>query len=357
MNQKRNKTFTLKQLSELTEAEIKGDPNYIITGVNDLDSAQSEDLSFLANPRYISAMRASKAGIVCAQKEMATVGGKNFLISDNPSKTFQMIVELFFPQTSLTGFKGIHPTAVVHESAILEKGVHIGPYAVIDQGVKIGSNTHVGAFVFIGQDTTVGEECLLHPHSIVREHCSLGNRVILQPGAVVGSCGFGYVTNEKGNHVKLEQLGTVIIEDDVEIGANTTIDRARFKTTKISKGSKIDNLVQIAHNVEIGPYNLIAAQTGIAGSAKTGKYVFMGGQAGVVGHLEIADGVMIATRGGVSKTLKTSGKYAGGPVMALSEYNRQQVYLRKIHEYVEKIDELEKRINNIESFNSKQIDD
>ncbi|HSW70526.1 MAG TPA: UDP-3-O-(3-hydroxymyristoyl)glucosamine N-acyltransferase, partial [Gammaproteobacteria bacterium] len=211
----------------------------------------------------------------------------------------------------------------------------------------------IGAFVFVGQETTIGEDCLLHPHSIVRERCTVGDRVILQPGAVVGSCGFGYVTNEKGAHVKLEQLGTVIIEDDVEIGANTTIARARFKITKVAKGSKIDNLVQIAHNVEIGPYNLIAAQTGIAGSAKTGKYVLMGGQAGVVGHLEIADGTMIATRGGVSKTLKTGGKYAGGPVMPLSEYNRQQVHLRKIHEYVEKIAELEKRIAELESFNLK----
>lgn len=354
MSLNRKITFSLAQLAELTNAEIKGDPNYIVTGVNDLDSAVSEDVSFLANPRYIGAMRTSKAGVICVQKEMASVEGKNFLISENPSKTFQTIVEAFFPQNSLTGFTGIHPTAVVHEGALLGEGVTVGPYAVIDQGAKIGNKTHIGPFVFVGKESSIGEECLLHPHSVVRERCTLGNRVILQPGAVIGSCGFGYVTNEKGLHVKLDQLGTVIIEDDVEIGANTTIDRARFKTTKISKGSKIDNLVQIAHNVEIGPFNLIAAQTGIAGSAKTGKYVFMGGQAGVVGHLEIADGVMIATRGGVSKTLKTGGKYAGGPVMALSEYNRQQVYLRKIHEYVEKIEELEKRINAIESFNSKQ---
>lgn len=354
MSLKRNKTFSLAQLAELAQAEILGDPNYTVTGVNDLDSAESEDVSFLANPRYISAMRASKAGVICVQKEMASADGKNYLVSDNPSKTFQIVVEAFFPQNSLSGFNGIHPTAVVHESAVLGEGVNIGPYAVIDQGVKIGSKTTIGSFVYVGQETTIGDECLLHPHSVVRERCFLGNRVILQPGAVVGSCGFGYVTNEKGNHVKLEQLGTVIIEDDVELGANTTIDRARFKTTKVSRGTKIDNLVQIAHNVEIGPFNLIAAQTGVAGSAKTGKYVFMGGQAGVVGHLEIADGVMIATRGGVSKTIKTSGKYAGGPVMALGDYNRQQVYLRKIHEYVEKIEELEKRINAIESFNSKQ---
>lgn len=347
MSQKRTKKFTLTELAHLTGAVAKGDLGYILTGVNDLETAQAEDVSFLSNPRYMSAMRSSKAGAICVHPDTILSEEKNYLISEHPSRIFQLIVETFFPQETATGFEGIHPTAVIHETAIIGKEVHIGPYAVIDQGAKIGDQTHIGASVFIGKDVIIGEHCLLHPHSIVRERCSLGNRVILQPGAVIGSCGFGYVTDQKGNHVKLEQLGDVIIEDDVEIGANTTIDRARFQTTKISKGSKIDNLVQIAHNVEIGPYNLIASQTGIAGSAKTGKYVFMGGQAGVVGHLEIADGTMIATRGGVSKTLKTGGKYAGGPVMTLSDYNRQQVYLRKIHEYVQKIEELEKRVNEL----------
>lgn len=348
MSQKRIKKFTLGELANLTGAVAKGDHECLFSGVNDLETAQVEDVSFLSNPRYMSAMRSSKAGVICVHPDTILPEGKNYLISDFPSKTFQLIVETFLPQETVTGFVGIHPTAVIHETASIGNGVHIGPYAVIDEGAKIGNQTTIGAFVFIGKNVTLGENCLLHPHSIIRERCSLGNRVILQPGAVIGSCGFGYLTDQKGNHVKLEQLGDVIIEDDVEIGANTTIDRARFQTTKISKGSKIDNLVQIAHNVEIGPYNLIASQTGIAGSAKTGKYVFMGGQAGVVGHLEIADGTMIATRGGVSKTLKTGGKYAGGPVMTLSEYNRQQVYLRKIHEYVQKIEELEKRVNELE---------
>lgn len=348
MNQKRTKQFTLAELAHFTGAIAKGDLKSTFTGVNDLETAQAEDVSFLSNPRYMSAMRSSKAGVICVHPDTPLSEGKNYLISEYPSKTFQLIVEAFFPEETITGFKGIHPTAIVHETARIGNDVHIGPYAVIDEGATIGNQTYIGASVFVGKNVVVGEKCLLHPHSIIRERCTLGNRVILQPGAVIGSCGFGYLTDQKGNHIKLEQLGDVIIEDDVEIGANTTIDRARFQTTKISKGSKIDNLVQIAHNVEIGPHNLIASQTGIAGSAKTGKYVFMGGQAGVVGHLEIADGTMIATRGGVSKTIKNGGKYAGGPVMTLADYNRQQVYLRKIHEYVQKIEELEKRINELE---------
>ena len=200
----------------------------------------------------------------------------------------------------------------------------------------IQEGTKIGPFVYVGQAVQVGKNCVLHAHSVIREHCILEDRVILQPGAVIGSCGFGYTTNANGEHIKLEQLGNVVLEQDVEIGANTTIDRARFKTTRIAKGTKIDNLVQIGHNVQIGPHNIIVSQTGVAGSSKTGRNVVMGGQAGIVGHVEIADFVMIATRGGVSKSITKTGKYGGGPVMELADYNRQQVHLRKIEEYVEK---------------------
>ncbi len=172
--------------------------------------------------------------------------------------------------------------------------------------------------------------------------------MIIQPGAVIGSCGFGFNTNARGEHAKLEQLGIVIIEDDVEIGANSTIDRARFKTTRIALGTKIDNLVQIGHNTHIGPHNLIVSQTGIAGSVKTGRNVIFGGQAGIVGHIEIADQVMIASRGGVSKSMPKPGRYAGVPVQPLAEHNRQQVHLRKIEEYVKHIQNLETRLKKLE---------
>jgi UDP-3-O-[3-hydroxymyristoyl] glucosamine N-acyltransferase len=202
---------------------------------------------------------------------------------------------------------------------------------------------------------SVGSGCLFYPHVIIREKCTIGNRVILQPGAVIGSCGFGFTTDALGKHTKLDQLGTVIIEDDVEVGANTTIDRARFKSTIIAKGTKIDNLVQIGHNVHIGPDNIIVSQTGIAGSTKTGKNNVFGGQTGIVGHLEIADYVMIATRGGVSKSILKAGKYAGSPVMGLSEYNRQQVYLRKIETYIEQIETLETRLQKLEEETQRQF--
>lgn len=343
------KKYTIEELAHLTQSEVVGDKTHVITGVDDLEMASSEDASFLANPKYREAMLNSKAGVICIDTQIEKVPGKNYLVSETPSRAFQTIAEIFLiSENNRSGFEGIHPTAVIHPTAQLGKDVQIGPYAVIDKGVIIGDGTRIMAHVCIGAGVTVGTKCLFYPHAIIREKCIIGNRVILQPGAIIGSCGFGFTTDARGKHSKLDQLGNVVIEDDVEIGSSTTIDRARFKSTKIGQNSKIDNLVQIAHNVQIGSSNIIVSQTGIAGSAKTGRNVVLGGQAGVVGHLEIADGVMIATRGGVSKSITKMGKYAGTPVMPLADFNRQQVHLRKIEEYVEKIEELEKRLATLE---------
>lgn len=335
-------SYTLAELGALCGAQLIGDPSTLITGVNTLDEATPQDASFLANPRYIESMKKSQAGVICITPQTPPPEGKNFLISEDPSRTFQAIAELLL-KPSTSGFTGIHPTAVIHPSAILGLNVTVGPHAVIDRDVKVGANTYIGPNVSIGFEVEIGEECYLHPHCTIREKCRLGNRVILQPGAVIGSCGFGYTPDKLGRHIKLEQLGIVVLEDDVEIGANTCIDRARFKTTLIKKGSKIDNLVQIGHNVEIGEHNIIAAQTGVAGSVKTGKYVMLGGQVGIVGHVELEDHVLIATRGGVSKSLK-AGKYRGSPAIPINEYHRQEVLVRKLEEYVQRLKELEKKL-------------
>ncbi len=316
----------------------------MITGVDTLDEATSEDASFLANPRYLDAMKKSEAGVICIGPSDPRPEGKNFLISEHPTLTFQAIVESLLPTRSRSGFHGIHPSAVIHEDTILGELVTIGPNVVIDRGVKIGSGTYIAPNVSIGFDVTIGSNCTIYPNCTIRERCILGHRVILQPGAVVGSCGFGYAQNSQGKHIKLEQLGVVILEDDVEIGANTTIDRSRFKTTIVRNGTKIDNLVQIAHNVEIGEHNVIAAQTGIAGSSKTGSNVMLGGQVGVVGHVTIGSKVLVATRGGVSKSLK-SGKYRGSPAMPIYEYHRQEVHVRKLEEYVQRIKDLEEALS------------
>jgi len=287
-------------------------------------------------------MKKSQAGVICVTPQTPLTEGKNYLLSNDPSRSFQQIIELLLPSKS-SGFSGIHPTAIIHLTAQIGPHVTIGPYSVIDRDTKIGANTYIGPHVSIGFEVEIGTDCHIHPHCTIRERCCLGDRVILQPGAVIGSCGFGYTPDAFGQHIKLEQRGIVILENDVEIGANTTIDRSRFKETRIRKGTKIDNLVQIAHNVEIGENNLIAAQTGIAGSTKTGKYVMLGGQVGIVGHVDLEDQVMVATRGGVSKSLKR-GKYRGSPAIPITEYHRQEVHVRKLEEYVERLKALEKKL-------------
>jgi UDP-3-O-[3-hydroxymyristoyl] glucosamine N-acyltransferase len=345
-----SRQFTLEELAQITGAKLIGDPGHTITGIDALESATRSDASFLANLSYASLLHQSQAGVVCIDPSFALVEGKNFLVSDNPSRTFQQIIEIFLSaETRESGFKGVHPTAAVHPETHIADNVTIGPYAVIDRGAKIGAGTKIGACVSIGPGVEIGIACTIYPHVTIRECCIIGNRVTIQPGAVIGSCGFGYTTDARGVHTKLDQVGTVVIEDDVEIGANATIDRGRFKETRIGQGSKIDNLVQIAHNVQIGPNNIIIAQVGIAGSTRTGRNVVLGGQVGVIGHLELGDGVMVAARGGVSKSLPKRGKYAGAPAMPLTEHNRKQVHLNRIEGYVKQIESLEKRLNALEN--------
>lgn len=342
------KKYTLQELSTLIKAELIGDPNHIITGVESLESASSEDASFLANLRYKESMIRSRAGVIFIPPSVERPAGKNYLICQNPSLAFQEAATLFLSSPyNKTGFTGIHETAVIHPSVVLGKNVLIGPYVSLDHGVRIDDHTQISSHVSVGAGVQIGSHCLIHPHVTIREQCILRNHVVIQPGAVIGSCGFGFSTNAEGVHSKLDQLGIVEIEDHVEIGANTTIDRARFKKTLISKGTKIDNLVQIGHNVHLGPHNIIVAQTGISGSSKTGKHVVIGGQCGIVGHVEIADGIMLASKSGFSKSMTVKGAYSGAPALPIAEYNRQQVHLRKIAEYAKRIEQLEKKLEQI----------
>lgn len=345
---KKQREFTLRELADLTGSQLIGDPDYRILDVADLSSASLNDASFYSNPRYEQAMKSSQAGVIFVDSSASLVEGKNYLISNHPSHAFQQLIDLLYAnRLQLSGFKGIHPTAVIHETAHLEEGVSVGPYAVLDEGVKIGLNSYVGSGAYIGPNTIIGDLCVIHPKVVIRENCLIGNRVIIQPGAVIGSCGFGYISDKKGNHLKLNQLGNVRIEDDVEIGANTTIDRSRFKSTHVGKGTKIDNLVQLAHGVSLGLNNIIVSQVGIAGSASTGKNVVLGGQVGVAGHLQLGDNVSVAAKSGVSKSLP-SGRYGGIPAVSLEDYNRNQVYLRRIEKYAAQIKALESRIEKLE---------
>ncbi|MCH9626605.1 MAG: UDP-3-O-acylglucosamine N-acyltransferase [Chlamydiales bacterium] len=336
--------YTLEELATLTGSELSGDPTHLISGVEDLEHATSTDASFLENPRYEKQMRASLAGVIFLSPSARQAENQNYLINASPSLAFQKAIELFI-QSPSTGFNGIHPTAVVHPEALIGEGVKIGPHVTVDRGAKIGDRTLLEANVSVGAESTIGEDCQLYQNVVVREGCQLGRRVILQPGVVIGSCGFGYFTDKNGSHHKLKQLGTVIVEDDVEIGANTTIDRARFKETRIKEGSKLDNLVQIAHQVEVGKHNLMAAQVGVAGSTKTGSHVVMGGQVGVAGHISIADGVMFAAKSGVSKSVSKGGIYGGIPAAPIKEVTAQFIHSRNIGKFYKRVKDLEQKLD------------
>jgi UDP-3-O-[3-hydroxymyristoyl] glucosamine N-acyltransferase len=338
------KTYTLAELSEKTKCEPVGNLQALLTGVNDLESAEQSDVSFLANPRYEKEMKESKAGVIVIGTQSLLLEGKNYLISPNPSETFQEIIELFFDSELITtGFTGIDSKAVIHESAKIGAGTTVMPYAVIDKGVVIGKNCKIGAHVSIGPAVRIGDNVEIHANVVIREAVIIGNECVLQPGCVIGSCGFGYIQDKQGRHVKLKQLGTVEIQDRVEIGANTTIDRARFKKTIIKEGTKIDNLVQIAHGVEIGKHSLIISQSGIAGSAKIGNYVILAGKSAINGHISICDQVVIGACSGVSKSITKPGRYAGVPVMELSKHNKTQVLLRNIEQIVADIKEVKEK--------------
>ena len=349
------KSFTLQELAEFTGSLLIGDPTYCITNVESLELAESTDASFLSKPLsgfrgYEKAMLKSKAGVVFIYTGDGLPAGRQFLVNGDPSSAFQKTAEAFYgTQQEFSGFSDIHPTAVIHPTASLGKGCVVGPYAVIDKDVVIGDETTISSGCYVGPSVRIGSSCLLHPRVTLRERCILGNRVILQPGVVIGACGFGYLTDKTGRHTKLNQLGSVVIGDDVEIGANSTIDRSRFKNTQIGRGTKIDNLVQIGHGAMIGEDNMIVAQTGIAGSTRTGSRVTIAGQVGVAGHLQIANNVVVAGRSGVTKSLMKPGIYGGMPARPLDDYNRSTVHLHNLSNYVKKLRELESRLVHLEN--------
>jgi len=350
-----SRKVALAELATITGSELVGDPSYEVTGVAYLDTATPQDVSFLVNPRYEARhyealLQQSQAGVICVDTTLKRDEKHNYLISDNPFSAFQKIAKIFHGDKKglVSGFKGIHPTAVIHDSVKVGKNVTIGPYAVIDQDAVIGDDTFIGALTSIGVNVVIGNECIIYPKVAIREDCVIGHRVILQPGVVIGSCGFGMITDDKGHHTRLDQLGNVVLEDDVEIGANTTIDKARLGTTRISRGTKIDNLVQIAHNVVVGEDNIIVSQSGIAGSTKTGQRVVLAAQVGVNGHIELSDDVIISASSKIHNSIKKPGTYGGIPVVPIKDFRRNIVTTTKIHHHIsslrQRITALEKQL-------------
>jgi len=313
-----------------------------ITGVASLQEARPGDITFFGNPRYLAQLRLSKASAVFVPLEFREEIGPVLLNVENPSTAFASVVSAFAPP-EVVAEPSIHPSAVVSSSAKLGERVSVGPLAVIGDSAVIGFGSVIGAGCLIGSEVHLGEGCHLHPGAIIRERCILGNRVILQPGAVIGSCGFGYEFKE-GRHVKIPQTGIVEIGDDVEIGANTTVDRARFGRTIIGEGSKIDNLVQIAHNVQIGSHTIICSQVGISGSTRIGSYVTLAGQVGLAGHIEIGDKAVLGAKAGVSKNVPAGSMLIGAPAKPMKEFKQTNFYISQLHKLYDRVKELEKLV-------------
>ena len=292
---------TLKDIAAFINGELLGDGAVPVSGINGIKEASSGELAFIINSKDEALIDSTKASCVIVPKDMKGAFNKPVIKVENPSIAFSKIIGYINPD-NIPHPKGIHETSVISKSAILGDNVSVGPYVVIADKVSIGDNTVIYPFSYVGKNSKIGSNCIVYPHVVIRESIFVGNRVIIHPSSVIGSDGFGYDTQRDGTHFKIPQLGTVVIEDDVEIGACVTIDRARFNKTVIGKGSKIDNLCQIAHNVIIGPYCLIAAQAGVSGSSVLGRNVVFGGQVGVADHVKLGDFVMAAGKSGITKS-------------------------------------------------------
>ncbi len=317
-----------------------------------IKEAKKGDIAFLANSRYSALVNETKASAVLVDGDFNTdaIKDKSFIVVDNPSLRFTEIFDLMAPfQVEYDSV--VNEKSFIGEGVELGKDIHIAPFAVVDKNCAIGDRTVIGAGTYVGQECRIGKNCLIYPNVSIRERVCIGDNVIIHSCAVVGSDGFGFST-VAGVHKKIPQIGTVIIEDDVEIGANVAIDRARFGKTIIHKGTKIDNLVQIAHNVEVGDNSIIVSQSGIAGSTKIGKNVVMAGQSGVNGHISVGDNVIIAARAGVVRSVPKGQVVSGFPAQEHSKTKRVQVVMQRLPELLKKISELEKKIKKLEEKGS-----
>lgn len=335
---------TVEELAALVGGRVIGESgSRRITGAASVTDALEEDITFFGNAKYLPALRASRAGCALVPEGFSEEIPAVQIQVANPSLAFSKIVERFAPAP--IEFKpGIHPSAVISPEANIGQNVSIQAHVVVEPGAVIGDGTFLGASVYIGHQTRVGADCKIYPNVSIRERCVLGDRVIIHSGAVIGSDGFGFEMNN-GRYVKIPQIGIVQIDHDVEIGANTTIDRARFGRTWIGEGTKIDNLVQIAHNVVIGKHSVIVSQVGISGSSRIGNYATLAGQVGIVGHIEIGDQAVVAAQSGVSKSVPAKEMWWGYPAGPIQEQKERVAYINRIPKLIERIKKLEDRIS------------
>lgn len=338
------------KLSELVShigGVLEGDGNIDIHGVAGIREAGPGDVSFIANPRYAPEASLTKASAVIVSEDWSAECPSALLRVKNPDEAFARAASLFYVPAPRPA-SGVHPSAVVAPDVELGAGVCIGPLCVVESGAKIGAGTILMANCYVGYRSEIGADCLFYPQVSLREFVKIGRRVILHNGVVIGSDGFGYSVDGNGIRTKIPQIGTVEIGDDVEIGANTTIDRARFGKTRIGNGVKIDNLVQIAHNVTVGDHTVIVAQVGIAGSTSVGAKSILAGQAGIAGHLKIGSGVIVGPNSGVTKDIPDGVHVLGAPAVPVDRMKRTHASIMLLPKMKERIAALDKRICKLE---------
>ncbi|WP_194790076.1 UDP-3-O-(3-hydroxymyristoyl)glucosamine N-acyltransferase [Pseudomonas sp. UFMG81] len=340
-------TMTLGQLAEALGAQLKGPEALPITGLATLQEAGPGQLSFLANKQYRKFLDASGASAVLLKAEDAEGFAGNALIVADPYIAYARISHLFDPKPKAVA--GIHPSAVVHEDAQVDASASIGPFAVIEQGARIGANVTVGAHCFIGARCVIGEGGWLAPRVTLYHDVTVGKRVVIQSGAVIGGEGFGFA-NEKGVWQKIAQIGGVTLGDDVEIGVNTAVDRGALSDTRIGNGVKLDNQIQIAHNVQVGDHTAMAACVGISGSTKIGKHCMIAGGVGMVGHIDVCDNVFVSGMTMVTRSITEPGGYSSGTAMQpLAEWRKSAARIRQLDEMSKRLGQLEKRVDTVTS--------
>jgi UDP-3-O-[3-hydroxymyristoyl] glucosamine N-acyltransferase len=337
---------TLSELAQRLDCRLEGDGALEISGVAGLQQAGPGDLTFYSNPKYSAALGATRASAVIAGDD-APGAACAVLRSPHPYLAFARAVEILAPPERPK--PGVHPLAFVGSDVTLGDGVSIGPFVAIGDGVSIGARTILYPHVTIGSGARLGEDCIVHARVSIRERVEIGRRVILQDGVVIGSDGYGFARRPDGTHHKIPQTGGVVIEDDVEIGANSTVDRPAVGETRIGAGAKLDNLVHIAHGVQIGRDVLLAAQVGIAGSTVVEERVTMGGQVGVVGHITIGRGAVLAAQSGVTNSVEAGTFVTGYPAIPNREWLKASTVFKRLPELRKTVADLERRIAEIEA--------
>ena len=341
----------LKDLAERLNCQPVGNPDLEIAGLAPIETAESDQLTFLSNKKYVRHLAATRAAAVILEDAALLPDGRSGIISSNPYLTFAEAMWIFHPPPHTTA--GIHPLAVIAPTAKLGEKVSIGPFSVIGDRVEIGENAVIHSHCNIYPDARIGSDALIHSHCVVRESCRIGAKVILQNNVVIGSDGFGYAKTSTSNWFKIPQAGIVIIEDEVEIGAGSTIDRATIGATVVDKGTKIDNQVQIGHGSAVGQNTLLCAQVGLAGSTKVGNEVILSGQVGAAGHLEIGDRVVATAQTGIPNSVEAGKVISGYPAIDNRDWLKSSAIFADLPRLRKEIRELRNRLNQLEGISEK----